>query len=51
MSERAKAIGAAVRAENGLFRAVEAIERSTGKNGLRYRGRLRGLSHPGAAEL
>jgi UDP:flavonoid glycosyltransferase YjiC (YdhE family) len=27
--ERAKAIGATVRAENGLVRAVDAIERST----------------------
>ena len=31
MRERAKAIGATVRAENGLVRAVDAIERSTGR--------------------
>ena len=30
MRERAEATGATVRAENGLVRAVDAIERSTG---------------------
>jgi sterol 3beta-glucosyltransferase len=37
MRERAKAIGATVRAENGLVRAVDAIERSiVGQSGLRH---------------
>ena len=37
MRERAKAIGATVRAENGLVRAVDAIERSIGgQSGLRH---------------
>lgn len=36
MRERAEKIGAIVRAENGLVRAVDAIERSTGgRSGLR----------------
>ena len=43
MRERAKAIGASVRAENGLVRAVEAIERSTcGESGSRYRDNANG---------
>jgi sterol 3beta-glucosyltransferase len=38
MRERAKTIGATVRAENGLVRAVDAIERATGgQSGLRSR--------------